>query len=372
MLNRSLPAAFLAALLVAIVPACTSQQPMATTQPAPAGSTLLVPAAQAVALGQSVQWASGVKVPAGGKLQEAAVLGDMLVLLENPSNIVSTFRLSDGKLLWQQVVGQDTDHLLSVGRVKDRLLVSSERTVYTLDADTGKLVNMSDMRTSVQTAPAMHEGDAIFGGITGRVFAHSLEGGYARWSYQMAARILASPTVRGVNVAVVDANGTVAVLDTDSGKMIWRTKMFAAAVASPVITKNHVLVPSLDNTLYAFDVSSGRDAWKFYATEALSLPVVADDSRVYLPLPTSKALVAIDLETGKEQWRTPMTVQQILPLNGSVLVANQAKLTTLDATTGKTLQEVELTHPIRQVLPGPDGGMIVVGKNGQVVMLAPR
>ena len=48
------------------------------------------------------------------------------------------------------------------------------------------------------------EGYAIFGGMNHRVFAHSIDDGYTKWSYQMSERIFIDPVISGPNVFVAD------------------------------------------------------------------------------------------------------------------------------------------------------------------------
>src|SRR5690606_2682791 len=127
--------------------------------------------------------------------------------------------------------------------------------------------------------PAMLGEYAIFGGGGGRIFAHDIVTGFAKWQYTLPSEIKVSPVVSGQAVFAVDSSGVFAQLDGASGRLMWKGRAFAPVTAAPAIG-NAIYLASHDQTLYALDRLSGGDRWKFRETEPLKhSPVVMAGSQ---------------------------------------------------------------------------------------------
>jgi len=90
--------------------------------------------------------------------------------------------------------------------------------------------------------------------------------------------------------------------------------------ATPVVTADLVIAGSNDDAVYGVDRESGEQRWRTPVSDRVD-HVAAADGVVYAPVQgTAPHLLALDLETGKEQWRFGGAVAGSPSVDGKALV----------------------------------------------------
>ncbi len=333
-------------------------------------SNLLLDAVDAQRLGYAPGWASSIALRGGQKVRSAALLGDLLIFVEEPDNLVTALSSRDGKLRWRKVIGGPSDVLYGPYRTGDEVYVNSETQFFKIDAKTGDLLEIQRLDHPVRSGAAVTDGLAVFGGANGRVFAHQVAAGYAKWQYDLTQQIRVAPVLTSVDVFAADAGGVYAMLESSSGTYSWRGRTHGAVNGQPVVNRFSVLLPCDDGSLYALDRSTGRDQWIYRARQALRTTPVAIDAQVYLHL--NEGTLAIDAQNGKELWTRPDGAKPLLRRDNTLLLSTGRSLILAALDSGTTLDEAR-TRPLRTVIAGPDNASIfLVSTRGDVQQLTAR
>jgi outer membrane protein assembly factor BamB len=208
-------------------------------------------------------------------------------------------------------------------------------------------------------AAAVDAGWIVVGSTTGVVAAIEPDTGVVRWKKLLDGRIARSPSIDAGVVVVPIEPGALVALDLNTGRTLWRTEIAAhGGVGTPTIAGGFVLTASgldaaaieaaapSERAIVALDLESGRVVWR-WSTQ--------DKDRVYSPAVASGrafvvdeggAVTALDPETGRQLWRVSRDAPlEAVPATAgeSVLVAsNNGAAAALDVTTGRTNWEVSI------------------------------
>jgi outer membrane protein assembly factor BamB len=358
--------AWLLLLAVVILTGCKSK-------PQPVGSAQLVEPLDAQRLGYVSAWVQDLSA-GSQKLSQAEVLDDVLVTVEVPSRLVSVISLSDGAQRWRKVVAEPLDEVFHPARNGNRILLNSENILYQLDAQSGQLVIMNDLVSPVGTGAVVINGPdgalAVYGALTGKVFAMDLASGNARWADKLPGTILVRPASLENQVFVTDSLGGYAMFNAVTGERLWQGGTHDRISAQSAVTPNGVYVASEDQALYALNRANGRDRWIYRATGPLRRGPVLMGNSLYQPLPGNQ-LVSLDPLNKTELWRMPGDPQPVALLDQKLLVNYGSRLAAIDNQTGKTILEVPVTRPLKTVLRGPANSLILVSNDGHVQRLNP-
>ncbi len=320
-------------------------------------------------LGYQGRWATDLKLPGGERVSYVRLLGDVLVLVESPSNLVTAVSVRDGSILWRRVVGTAQDKLFAPVRSGDRLLINTERLLFSLEVETGKVVRGDELESLVAGGPAVIGDFAVFGGTNERVFAHDVKAGYSKWSYKMTGRFFSQPVVSGSDVFAADGAGVYALFRGYTGEVLWRGRTFARVSAQPVLTALNVYLPSQDHSLYVLNRATGQDRWIFRATEPLLDDPVLIGNTVFLTL-AGRGLVALDGRSGEEVWAIKQPLRVVTQAGSALVLRETGSLRVVDAETGDLLESVPVA-PLEAVEAAEDGGLLLVTKRGRVLRIDP-
>jgi len=320
-------------------------------------------------LGYALQWATHLGISGDQALSHVKVLGDVVVCIEAPANMVTAISVREGHIIWRKVVGKPADKLFAPVRSNDRLLINSEQLLYSIDIKTGRLIQASRLQSLVNHAPAVVGETVIFGGLNHRVFAHNFNAGYTKWAYQMTERVFAPPASFGAHVFVADGNGVYAMFVAQTGQLLWKGRTFARISAQPEISRIGVFVAGEDHSLYALDRTTGRDRWIYHTTQPLLLSPHVFPHFVILPI-ADEGLVALHARTGLEKWKLPFIATPILIFEDTLLLNTEFSLLVLEIGSGKILTEVPV-HRLKTVIEVSDKQLLLVSPNGRLLLLVP-
>lgn len=87
----------------------------------------------------------------------------------------------------------------------------------------------------------------------------------------------------------------------------WTTRLSGlGSAARPVVAAGHVLVPT-SGALVALNLQTGKEQWRYGQEKPWPSAPVVRDGIAYLGFADQPALIALDVETGDEQWRVETT-----------------------------------------------------------------
>jgi outer membrane protein assembly factor BamB len=333
-------------------------------------SALLIEPADAARLGYVVNWSTPLNVPKRSELTSVTLLDDVLFTIESPGNLASAVSVRDGKVLWRRVIGQTTEQVYPPVRNEEQVYFNNDTTMYTLGVTHGNPIAASQLASVVETGPVLIGRYAIFGGADGTVFAHDLDAGYAKWSYQLTGGVVVPPVQSQQNIFVADSNGIYAALLATDGELLFRGKTFGPITAQMASTRTGVYIPSQDRSLYAINRVTGRDNWVYRTASKLTIAPAVLGRSVFLPVPNS-GLVALDAATGKVRWTTDLQARAVHANAGNILLLYNGGLRWVDEKTGRVIEDVQ-TMPIQTVLALPDHALLIVSPGGRVHRLNPK
>jgi outer membrane protein assembly factor BamB len=328
---------------------------------------LLMSPEAALAVGYRINWATDLAVPPSERIRAIALLDDLIVLVETPSNRVTAVRFRDGQTAWTRILGDASTRLFRPMRRDEKLYVASPTRLYTLSARNGDLLHVDNFETTLAADPILVEGYAICGGMTGELFAHDLTSGYGKWSYDLTARIRAEPQAAGFNIFAADSNGVYAMVTANDGTKLWRGRTFGPITAPAAIDQLAVYLPSNDQTLYALDRSTGREKWKLPLEQPLIASPTSIGLSLYLPL-EGRGTVAIDAIDGSVRWEDPATAEPVLGDDQRLLLASGTGIQIRDSASGALIAH-GTTLPVQTVLSGPEEALVLVSSAGRLLRL---
>lgn len=335
---------------------------------------MLVEPTPAAEIGYRLGWASPVQLLEGQKITSVTALGDMVIVVEDPKNIVTALNAGDGKLLWKVNIGSDIESLFAPSRDEDQIFIHSASRFATLKARTGQVTAVAPLQSPVSSA-AVYAADqrlAVMSGIDGLVFGHSVDNNFSRWAYRMANRLTNPCVLAGQDVFIVDSGGTYAMIETSSGTPLWRNRTLGPVSTKPALQGSEVIVASEDGKVYALNRTTGRDTWKYLGAEQkLTASPIALGRLIIQPLVPNPGIIAIDAINGTEIWRTDITATPVLTRQQDMLLFTKNKLISIDLDDGSVSKEVP-TKTVQTVLPiGDDGGILLVSPGGRLLKLSP-
>lgn len=213
----------------------------------------------------------------------------------------------------------------------------ARQSLYALSSSTGKIVWKTSLGENkpydwkfdfLWSSPTI-SGDTIFiGSGDGNLYAIQAASGKVFWKYAATTHIRCAPAVFYNKVFFGDMNGHFYALNSQTGKEVWTYETNAVKfindsfgydrkgiVASPVIIGNKVVFGARDGFMYNLDAATGKSNWVFdYDITWVISSVATDGKTVFSGTSDGKFVNAIDLETGKELWRTPTSLVWSSPL----------------------------------------------------------
>ncbi len=335
----------------------------------PSGPLHVVDALDAENLGYSFAWTSDIALPTDKRLKLAETVGDLLVMVEHRTNLITAVRLRDGIVHWRSALPRGRDTIVSVGAIGNNILITTETMLYQLDSQSGKTTASVSLAQAVVQGPVLIDRFAVTGGISGLVSAQDVNNGLTRWSYQMTDFIPYQPVQQGGTIYVADRRGVLAALVGSGGMVIWRRQPTDAVTAQPMVSGDTLYVPTIENKLHAIDRSNGRDRWIYRSQERMTgTPVVL--AQQVLQSFADGTWVSIDASSGQEQWSVQGPFHSVQPIRQGLLFAGKERLLLVDGSSGSVISQM-ISHPTFKLLATNDGGFIIVGADGRIVRLQP-
>ena len=329
----------------------------------------------AAEIGFRLGWASPIELLEGQKITSVTALGDMVITVEDPKNIVTALSATDGKMIWKVNIGSEIESLFAPTRDDDQVFVHSASRIATLNARTGEVEAVAPLDTPVSSKGiyAPESRLVIMSGTNGLVFGHSVDSNFSRWRYKLSNRITNPGVLAGQDVFVVDSGGTYAMLEAATGEPLWRNRALGPITTQPAIQGSEVIVASEDGKLYALNRTTGRDTWKYLdAEQELNASPVALGRLIIQPLLPNPGIVAIDAINGQELWRADLTATPVLTRQQDMLLYTKNELIAIDLDDGSVITKVP-TKTLQYVLPiGDDGGLLLASPGGRLLKLSPK
>lgn len=333
-------------------------------------SGLLIEPVDAREIGYVANWSQNLRIHGDDSLAFVEVLGDVVVTVQHPNNIVSAVSARNGDLLWRTALGTRTDRLYRPTRAGEFIVVNSDDRLFTLRATNGDPVHIQVLDSIVAAGPVTRGNQVILGGVNGTIFAHNIDEGYPDWRYLLTDRVRTPPILVNNHVFAADAKGTYALIAAEDGALAWRGRAFGPIIAPPAADQDAIYVASRDQSLYALNRVTGDDQWIYRSSAPLTVGPKPIGTLVLQPVPDD-GVVALESSSGEMRWRIDEVLNPIVGDDDQILLAGGRGLRLVDADSGNTITQVD-TLPLMDVLRGPDDSLILVSPEGRLMRINPQ
>jgi len=201
------------------------------------------------------------------------------------------------------------------------------------------------------SSPLVHDGKVYFGSSDRNVYSLDADNGALVWSFEADESIHSSPAYAGNKIFIGSWGTKLYALDSNTGKEIWHFQggidyndgVMIGMAASPTLDDKNVYIGGRDGFFYAFKQSDGKPVWSrpYDAAGSWVLSTAAvDDQNLYFATSDTALFVALDKKTGIEKYRSDTRVwtyaSPIIVQNRFVFFGTMTgELHGLDKATGK-------------------------------------
>jgi outer membrane protein assembly factor BamB len=225
------------------------------------------------------------------------------------SGFMIAYEAETGRELWRFRAGAiESSPLLANGLV---YFGSWDRSVYALDAKTGKKRWAFQTGDEIKGAPAYSSGTVFIGSYDGHVYALRARTGRLKWRASAQPRIgglgtfYSTPAVAYGRVFIGNTDGKVYAFGAQSGRLLWSKGTGGYVYGSPAIWNRTVYIGSKDNYLYALDAATGDVRWRFRTRGGIFGTPAVINGIVYVAATSTNRTWALDARTGKRVWTFP-------------------------------------------------------------------
>lgn len=213
------------------------------------------------------------------------------------------------KTFWQQNMGWT---IASSAVVDDNSVYFGDASgfFYSLNKSDGRINWKYKTRSAIYSSGDLSCDWVVFGSTDSSIYCLNKNDGKLSWNYKTNASVLGSPLIEDGKVYIGCSDNKFRKFDLETGKLVWEFNGLNGFVETkPVLYDDKIFFGAWDEFLYCLNSESGNLIWKWkgdkpgvFYSPAACIPVVSSDI-IFIAAPDRK-LTAIDIETGKEFWRT--------------------------------------------------------------------
>lgn len=363
-------------------------------------------AMQHLAIGDSPQviWTADVGSGSSSSriLTTPPVVADGKVFAKDAESTVSAFNADTGQKIWSVTLkpekARDTDEFGGgLAWYGGKLFVTTGfAEVFCLDPNDGKEVWTSMVSAPIRGAPLVF-GDRVFTiSIDNKLHAMAAVDGSDLWSFSALQEVAGyvggnSPAGSSDFVVAPFTSGELVGLRLDNGRPVWNESLVGPRRESrafgnladirgrPVIDRGLVLAMGTAGTLTAIELRSGQRQWERNVGGSQT-PWVA--GRFVFVVTGSADVAAIERETGKVKWVTPLTQYQDdsrrkpMIWAGPVLVSDRlliggsnGEMLSLSPYTGEIIGKLDVRAPMRLGPVVANRTVYVLADSGRLIAL---
>ena len=283
-------------------------------------------------------------IVAKGDRPPMAIIGDL-------DGRLMALNLSDGKVLWQQQLGELGFTAAAVHR-DGRLFVGDfDGFFYCLDLD-GKVIWTYETESEINGSANFYKKLVLFGAQDGVLYALDRESGKVVWKYEAEDQIQCSITVSGNRAFLGGCDGKLHVVNLDSGKKVARVEIESPTGTTPATLGDRVYFGTQQGTFFAVDWKEAKIDWKredpLGGTMIVASAAVNEKLVVYAV--RNRQVISLDPKTGKENWivrlKSKVDASPVIVGDRVLIAATDGRLFLLGQNSGETVWQTQLNGSI--------------------------
>lgn len=295
-------------------------------------------------LGYEWKWTGSPPMRPGAVLDHATAYKDMLVF-QGSGSTLSVLEPSTGKIRWSRQIDRPATVFQESTRVGDTLFTASDTELWEINTRNGNTLDRDSLGTLVNTSPLIVDDLAIFGTLSGELFAFQTTNDFKLWSYRFDGPIhVPAIQINEDYIAAMSENGELRTLQTRNAHTGMTTHIAGGTDADLLTDGVGIYIASKDQSLYAFDAEDGFRFWRKRSSSPITVQHTLYQDVVYATT-TDTGLVAIDTATGEELWHNDTIGGWVLTVNDGrdLIVWSGYELLTVDKDRGDVISRMPLT-----------------------------
>lgn len=290
-----------------------------------------------------------------------------LVIFQETGGTVTAIDDQVGATIWTNRPAGDLTKFTGMDRRDNTVFVSSESELFSLNAQTGELVQRNSFEKLAATDFILFGTDVVTGSASGEVMAHFMPADIKLWGHDLPGTFEEDLVAMGPIVGGVTSAGRVICVDTRTQRQTGQNEIFEGPGAQLAASEDKMFVASLDQTLYAFKAEDARLAWKHLTPSPIKEAPVYHEGVVYCSL-ADTGLTAFDADTGKVLWTSKDQFGRVIGLrNGRLMVFDGKYLVAVEAQRGNVLDKISLSNVFSiSMSPFVDGDIYLTSREGVV------
>ncbi len=265
------------------------------------------------------------KYSTGSPIIGSPVIEDNVVYAGSTDGILYALNLTDGKEKWKYTT---YGPIRSTVCIQNGLVfvLSGDGNLWAVDRQSGTFKwrfktftgfigdRKYDYADYYASSPIIYNKGIYFGCSDGRVYCVNIETGKLNWSYQTGDIVHTTPAIAQEKLFVGSYDGYVYALNPTTGTLIWKFKSVGhryfprgEMTGNPATTNNLVLIGGRDYYIYGIEQNGGYCYWSRQFPKGWALPITVRDTVAYIGTSEDKELLAVDVRTGENIWKTNAT-----------------------------------------------------------------
>ncbi len=297
----SLFAVLLAGSACAIGGCASTSSNTSTTQRVGADQEWNVTHADWAEIGYEWQWTGFPPLQPNALIDHATAYHDVLVF-QGSGSTLSVLESSTGKVRWSRQVDRPSTVFQESVRLGDTLYTASDTELWELNIRNGNTLDRDSLGTLVNTSPLIVDNLAIFGTLSGELFAWQMENDFKLWSYKFDGPIhVPAISVNDDFIAAMSEKGDVRTLESMNAHSGMSVQIAGGTDATLLTDGVGLYIASKDQSLYAFDVEDGFRFWRKRSSSPITVQHTLHEGIIYATTEDT-GLTAIDSATGDTLW----------------------------------------------------------------------
>lgn len=267
----------------------------------PAGPAITVPSGEIV-------W----KARLGSESWSAPALAGENIVVGANDGVVRAVSVVTGEPAWEFVTGDDVRSAITVAE-DSVLFLSDDGYLYCVTfegeerwrAEVGAPASARDPWEPYSSTPLEADGAVYVGGSDGILHAIDADSGESMWSFATSGPISTQPAFADGIIYVGNLDGRLYAIDAAAGTELWSEGMGGAIASSPAVAEGVVVSGSRSTSVIGHDALTGERLWAVsMGTSWADSSVSIADGVAYFGSSAAGRVVAADLQTGAELWRS--------------------------------------------------------------------
>ena len=297
----SLFAVLLAGSACAIGGCASTSSNTSTTQRVGADQEWNVTHADWAEIGYEWQWTGFPPLQPNALIDHATAYDDVLVF-QGSGSTLSVLESSTGKVRWSRQVDRPSTVFQESVRLGDTLYTASDTELWELNIRNGNTLDRDSLGTLVNTSPLIVDNLAIFGTLSGELFAWQMENDFKLWSYKFDGPIhVPAISVNDDFIAAMSEKGDIRTLESMNAHSGMSVQIAGGTDATLLTDGVGLYIASKDQSLYAFDVEDGFRFWRKRSSSPITVQHTLHEGIIYATTEDT-GLTAIDSATGDTLW----------------------------------------------------------------------